>query len=179
MSAVNAKHTRLYFVDAIRAWAILMMLQGHFIDGLLDNVFRDDSNLFFSIWKYFRGITAPVFFTISGFIFTYLLVKAPERGWDNPRVKKGIKRGFELLIIGYLLRLNIFGLFKGEVYSSFYLVDVLHCIGVSILGFITLYLLTANRHKWLLPVALVSTTMVLFIFEPWYKPINFQLLPQF
>lgn len=178
MSEINAKDTRLYFVDAIRAWAILMMLQGHFIDGLLDNVFRDDSNLFFSIWKYFRGITAPVFFTISGFIFTYLLIKAPKQGWDNPRVKKGIKRGFELLIIGYLLRINLFGLLKGEIYSSFYLVDVLHCIGVSILGIITIYVLTANLKKWLFPVVLVTTTIALFIFEPWYKPVNFQLLPQ-
>lgn len=178
MSAVNAKHTRLYFVDAIRAWAILMMLQGHFIDGLLDNVFRDDSNLFFSIWKYFRGITAPVFFTISGFIFTYLLIRAPQQGWDNPRVQKGIKRGFELLAIGYLLRINLFGLFKGEVYSSFYLVDVLHCIGLSILGIITIYILTANQKKWLLPIVLVTTTVALFIFEPWYKPVHFELLPQ-
>jgi hypothetical protein len=106
------------------------------------------------------------------------LVKAPERGWDNPRVKKGIKRGLELLLIGYLLRLNLFGLFKGEIYSSFYLVDVLHCIGLSILGIITMYLLTAKRQKWLLPIILVTTTMVLFIFEPWYKPVDFQVLPQ-
>jgi uncharacterized membrane protein len=56
---------RLYFIDAMRAWAILMMLQGHFIDGLLDPVFRDPENLAFATWKYFRGITAPVFFTVS------------------------------------------------------------------------------------------------------------------
>ena len=64
---------RLYFIDAMRAWAILMMLQGHFIDGLLDPIFRDPSSMVYSTWKYFRGITAPVFFTVSGFIFTYLL----------------------------------------------------------------------------------------------------------
>ncbi len=178
MTKINAKNTRFYFVDAIRAWAILMMLQGHFIDGLLDNAFRDDSNLFFSVWKYFRGITAPVFFTISGFIFTYLLVREPGQGWDNPRVKKGIKRGFELLIIGYLLRMNLFGLFKGEVYSSFYLVDVLHCIGLSILGIIAMYMLTRNRKKWLLPIILITTTIALFIFEPWYKLVDFQSWPQ-
>lgn len=178
MTKVIPKNTRLYFVDAIRAWAILMMLQGHFIDGLLDNAFRDDSNILFTIWKYFRGITAPVFFTVSGFIFTYLLIKAPEKGWDNPRVKKGIRRGFELLIIGYLLRLNLFGLFKAEVYDSFYLVDVLHCIGLSILGIIGIYILSGNLKKWLLPAILVGTTIALFAFEPWYKSANFHLLPQ-
>lgn len=178
MTQVNAKNPRLYFVDAIRAWAILMMLQGHFIDGLLDNAFRDDSNILFTIWKYFRGITAPVFFTVSGFIFTYLLIKAPEKGWDNPRVKKGIRRGFELLIIGYLLRLNLFGLFKAEIYNSFYLVDVLHCIGLSILGIIGIYSLSGNRKKWLFPAILVGATIALFVFEPWYKSANFQVLPQ-
>ncbi len=178
MTKVNAKDTRLYFVDAIRAWAILMMLQGHFIDGLLDNAFRDDNNMLFAVWKYFRGITAPVFFTVSGFIFTYLLIKAPETGWDNPRVKKGIRRGLELLIIGYLLRLNLVGLLKGEVYDSFYLVDVLHCIGLSILGIIGIYILTAHHKKWLLPSILVATTLTLFVFEPWYKSSDFHLLPQ-
>ncbi|WP_027075618.1 acyltransferase family protein [Maribacter antarcticus] len=178
MTNVIAKNTRLYFVDAIRAWAILMMLQGHFIDGLLDNAFRDDSNILFTIWKYFRGITAPVFFTVSGFIFTYLLIKAPKNGWDNPRVIKGIRRGFELLIIGYLLRLNLFGLFKAEVYDSFYLVDVLHCIGLSILGIIGIYILSGTLKKWLLPAILVGTTIALFVFEPWYKFANFHLLPQ-
>ena len=169
---------RLYFIDAIRAWAILMMLQGHFIDGLLDNAFRDNSNILFSVWKYFRGITAPVFFTVSGFIFTYLLIRVPETGWDNPRVKKGIKRGLELLFIGYLLRLNIFGLFLGEIYSSFYLVDVLHCIGLSILGIVGIYVLTANRKKWVFPGILLAVTLLLFIFEPLYQKANFYLLPQ-
>lgn len=52
---------RLHFIDAIRAWAILMMLQGHFIDGLLAPQFRDLDQKWFQIWTYFRGITAPVF----------------------------------------------------------------------------------------------------------------------
>ncbi|WP_430426463.1 heparan-alpha-glucosaminide N-acetyltransferase domain-containing protein [Maribacter litoralis] len=173
----NSK-SRLFFLDAIRAWAILMMLQGHFIDGLLDNAFRDNSNILFSTWKYFRGITAPVFFTVSGFIFTFLLIKSPQTGWSNPRVKKGIKRGLELLVIAYLLRMNIFGLFKGEIYDSFYLVDVLHCIGLSLLFIIGFYILTFVKQKWIFPTILASTTLLLFIFEPIYKTMGFEFLPQ-
>ncbi|WP_282111368.1 heparan-alpha-glucosaminide N-acetyltransferase domain-containing protein [Maribacter stanieri] len=173
----NSK-SRLFFLDAIRAWAILMMLQGHFIDGLLDNAFRDNSNILFTTWKYFRGITAPVFFTVSGFIFTFLLIRSPQTGWNNPRVKRGIKRGLELLVIAYLLRMNIFGLFKGEVYDSFYLVDVLHCIGLSLLFIIGFYILTFAKQKWIFPTILVSTTLLLFIFEPIYKASSFEFLPQ-
>ncbi|WP_299799328.1 heparan-alpha-glucosaminide N-acetyltransferase domain-containing protein [uncultured Maribacter sp.] len=173
----NSK-SRLFFLDAIRAWAILMMLQGHFIDGLLDNTFRDNSNMLFNTWKYFRGITAPVFFTVSGFIFTFLLIRSKQTGWANPRVKKGIKRGFELLVIAYLLRMNLFGLIKGEIYDSFYLVDVLHCIGLSLLFIIGFYILTFAKQKWIFSTILVSTTLVLFIFEPMYKASSFEFLPQ-
>jgi uncharacterized membrane protein len=176
---MTTSKARLYFLDAIRAWAILMMLQGHFIDGLLDNAFRDSSNLLFSTWKYFRGITAPVFFTVSGFIFTFLLIKSPQTGWENPRVKKGIKRGLELLVIGYLLRMNLFGIFKGEMYDSFYFVDVLHCIGLSLLFITGFYLLTFAKQKWIFPTILVTTTILLFIFEPTYKASTFGQLPQF
>ncbi len=175
---VENNKARLYFIDAMRAWAILMMLQGHFVDGLLDNGFRDDHNMVFSVWKYFRGITAPVFFTVSGFIFTFLLVRGENAGLENPRVKKGIKRGLELLFIGYLLRLNLFGLLGGEIYDSFYLVDVLHCIGLSILGIIGLYMLTQKSKKFVLPLTLVGITMVLFIIEPLYKQASLSYLPQ-
>ncbi|WP_394971692.1 acyltransferase family protein [uncultured Croceitalea sp.] len=169
---------RLFFIDAMRAWAILMMLQGHFIDGLLDTLFRDPENIFYTTWKYFRGITAPVFFTVSGFIFTYLLIKAKDNGWQNPRVKKGIKRGLQLLLIGYLLRLNLFGLLVGEVYEGFYLVDVLHCIGLSLISIIGIYLLTSKSNKFLFPSILFFTTLILFLFEPYYKQWSFSFLPE-
>ena len=38
--------TRLYFIDAVRAFAILMMLQGHFIDTLLAPIYRDKTGVF-------------------------------------------------------------------------------------------------------------------------------------
>ena len=176
---MKAKSNRLFFIDAMRAWAILMMLQGHFIDGLLDPVFRDASNPVYNIWLYFRGITAPVFFTVSGFIFTFLLIRVPQSGWGNPRVMKGIRRGLQLLLIGYLLRLNLFGLFKGQVYHAFYLVDVLHCIGLSILALIGVYLFSSNKKRFVFPTVLLSITLLLFLLEPIYKQWSFSFLPEF
>lgn len=172
-----SKSNRLYFIDAMRAWAILMMLQGHFVDGLLAPEFRDNSNFIYSIWQYFRGITAPVFFTVSGFIFTFLLIKGDKRGFENPRVIKGIKRGLQLIFIGYVLRLNFWGLLFGQIYDSFYFVDVLHCIGFSILGIIFFYVLTTN-YKKLFPIILIAVTLLLFIFEPNYKQLTHAYLPE-
>ncbi len=175
---MEKKTARLYFIDAMRAWAILMMLQGHFIDGLLDTVFRDNTDLTYNIWKYFRGITAPVFFTVSGFIFTYLLIRVPQKGMQNPRIQKGLKRGLQLIFIGYLLRTNLFGILDGHIYDAFYLVDVLHCIGLSLLGIIGIYLISQKGNKSLLPLLLIGVTAVLFLFEPIYKEWSFGLLPQ-
>ncbi len=172
------KAARLFFIDAMRAWAILMMLQGHFVDGLLDNLFRDPENGLYSVWKYFRGITAPVFFTVSGFIFTYLLIRVPEKGFSNPRVMKGIRRGLQLLFIGYLLRLNFFGLFKGHIYDAFYLVDVLHIIGLSILGIVAVYLFTQHRSRITFASLLLCITLILFALEPVYKQWTFAFMPE-
>ncbi len=175
---MNKSKKRLYFIDAMRAWAILMMLQGHFIDGLLDPVFRDDSNIFYAVWKYFRGITAPVFFTVSGFIFTFLLIKNPIKGYNNPRVKKGIIRGLQLIGFGYLLRLNLLGLLFGEIYEAFYLIDVLHCIGLSLLGIITIYLLSCKQKSYVFPIILGGIATGLFILEPLYADASFGFLPK-
>ena len=165
---MEKKKFRLDFIDVIRAFAICMMLQGHFIGGLLAERYRDDNNPFFYLWHYCTGITAPVFFTVSGFIFTFLLVKesdATKVGWHNPRVLKGIRRGLMLIGIAYLLRM------------SFQSVDVLHCIGLSLLLLIATYLVSYNRNKNLMPALLLGTTLLAFTFEPFYKNLTFSSLP--
>lgn len=170
---------RLYFIDLMRAFAICMMLQGHFTDSLMGYEYRDPNNIFFSIWLYFRGITAPTFFTVSGFIFTYLLVKDKEHtGWNNIRMRKGIKRGFTLLLVGYVLRMNIAGLLIGEVYDGFFMIDVLQCIGLSLLLIITTYLATLKSKPWVMPAILLSATLFLFTIEPIYAGLSFEYLPK-
>ncbi len=175
---MEIKTNRLHFIDAMRAWAILMMLQGHFVDGLLDPIFRDSSDGVYTLWLYFRGITAPVFFTVSGFIFTYLLIRVPQLGFENPRIRKGIKRGLQLLLIGYLLRLNLFGLMQGQFYDAFFLVDVLHCIGISIMVIIAVFLLTSRQKNWAMPATLLGITLILFLLEPVYSEWSFSWLPE-
>ena len=107
------KTNRLFFIDAVRAFAILMMLQGHFVDTLLNPIYRDEANIAYQIWSYFRGITAPTFFTISGLVFLYLLLKAKDKGDDQSRIKKGLYRGLLLIAIGYALRVNILAGLQG------------------------------------------------------------------
>jgi hypothetical protein len=152
------------------------MLQGHFITALLTNDYESDA-MWFHIWKDLRGVTAPVFFTVSGFIFTYLLLRQQKQGIGNPRVTKGAVRGLQLIIIGYLLQISFKGLLHGHLNSSFQIVHVLQCIGMSLLFIIGLYLLTYWTRKWVFPMVLVGTTLFLFLFEYWYSEWDLSGLP--
>ena len=118
------------------------MLQGHFTDTLLADAFRDPDNLFFSTWKYLRGMTAPLFFFASGLIFTFLLLKDGRPLSTNKRVHKGLRRGLQLIIIGYALRLCFPQLLTGYISPNLFRVDVLHCIGLALIGLVALYALS-------------------------------------
>lgn len=169
---------RLYFIDIVRAFAILMMLQGHFIDTLLATSYRDLNNPSFIIWSYFRGITAPTFFTISGLIFTYLLFRAKEKGVEKQRMIKGLTRGFFLIAIGYLLRVPIFSWLAGCFPNSFLKVDVLQIIGLSLIIIILFYFLS-NKKIFLFSIISLTLGISIFLTEPLYRTIDIKSIPVF
>ncbi|MFD1061911.1 heparan-alpha-glucosaminide N-acetyltransferase domain-containing protein [Winogradskyella litorisediminis] len=167
---------RLYFIDAVRAFAILMMLQGHFIDTLLAPEFRDKTYDAFRIWSYFRGITAPTFFTISGLIFTYLLLKAKEKGNEKLRMKKGINRGLMLIGIGYLLRAPFLSWLTGHFNSYFFVTDVLQIIGLSLIFVVILYYI-CFKNVTLFSVITIVLGFLIFLTEPMYREVSFENIP--
>ncbi|UKM64375.1 DUF1624 domain-containing protein [Flavobacteriaceae bacterium GSB9] len=168
---------RLYFIDAVRAFAILMMLQGHFIDTLLAPIFRDHSYTAYNVWSYFRGITAPTFFTISGLVFTYLLLRAYRKGDDKTRIKKGLYRGLFLIVIGYSLRINVFSWLSGYFNSYFLVIDVLQCIGLSLILLVCLHILL-KKHSYIFSVILFSIGSICFVTEPLYRDLNLETVPK-
>lgn len=168
---------RIFFLDGLRAWAILMMLQGHFISGLLLKSSINESNVFYQIWNYMRGVTAPVFFTISGFIFTFILLKNDFLGINNPKIMKGAKRGVQLILVGYLLQLNILGLFEGTLNKSFIKVHVLQCIGLSILIILLYYIISLKTSKICFPFLLITSCIILFFFNHYSNDWDYSSLP--
>lgn len=119
---------RLKFIDMARSVAILLMLEGHFVDDSLGMIYRDPNHPVFATWQYIRGFTAPVFLTVTGLIFVYLLMKNTDTSaFNNVRFKKGIKRVVELFFWGYLVQ--------------YYAFHVLECIASGILLILLIYLL--------------------------------------
>jgi uncharacterized membrane protein len=167
---------RLYFIDIIRAFAIIMMLQGHFIDTLLETTYRDLNSVPFAVWTYFRGITAPTFFTISGLIFSYLLLKAKEKGVEKQRMQKGIIRGLFLIFVGYLIRSPILQWLSGSFNTYFLVIDVLQCIGLSLICIILLYFLSAKKIVLFSFITLILGVLI-FVTEPLYREVSFDNVP--
>jgi uncharacterized membrane protein len=135
---LSSKKNRIIFIDLLRAFAVLQMVQGHTVDVLLSNDYRNLDSTVFSIWFFLRGMTAPIFLFTSGTVFTYLLRLAKEPFMQNPRVKKGIFRFFLLVSLGYLIRFPSFDIFDYSLvtplqWSIFFAVDVLQLIGFGIL----------------------------------------------
>jgi uncharacterized membrane protein len=146
-----AKSRRIVFIDVLRAFAILMMLQGHFIDTTLAPVFRDPDNLLYAGWKFMRGLTAPIFFTVAGLIFVFLLRRDGRPLRENTRVKKGLRRGLMLIGVGYLLRMNWLAVLSGYFADWYLTFDVLHSIGFGLIALVGVYALRslAGGPLWL------------------------------
>ncbi|MCH2225009.1 MAG: DUF1624 domain-containing protein [Crocinitomicaceae bacterium] len=117
---------RLRFIDMARSVAILLMLEGHFVDDALDPIYRDPENSIYSTWLFIRGFTAPVFLTVTGLIFVYLLLKNREFSFrENLRVRKGFKRVVELFFWGFIVQ--------------YYAFHVLECIATGIFTILVIY----------------------------------------
>ena len=102
------------------------MLEGHFVDNALMDVYRDTNNDIYNAWLFVRGFTSPIFLTITGIVFTYLLIGNNHLEYfKNNRIKKGYKRVVELLFWGYVVQVYAF--------------HVLQCIGIGILTILILY----------------------------------------
>lgn len=167
---------RIYHIDALRGVAILMMLQGHFVDTLL--IDEDRIGPLYDLWKFCRGHTAPVFFTTAGVILVYLLIRKPDKTYQKMRLKKALWRGLEVLMWGYLLRFNVLPfVLYGKVYTEFWRVDVLHCIGMGLLFIALSYQLVSRLPINFFRILLLSISLSIFIFHPWYSALDYSELP--
>jgi uncharacterized membrane protein len=158
---------RLRFIDMARAVAILLMLEGHFVDMTLAAEWRVAGHPVFETWNYIRGMTAPMFFTVTGLIFSYLLSGAPEPGfWKVKRVRRGLLRALELLVWGYLLQVNLGNfseLLRGEWDHWLQAFHVLQCIAVGLVTMMVIFGLFRRAGPWVLAAAYGAAALFIFL----------------
>ena len=113
-----AKKPRLQFIDMARSFAILLMIEGHFTGAALGDQYRNDAYLPYNIWHNLHGLTSPLFFTVTGLVFVYLLCKEQNVPYfQSERVRKGFGRVRMLLFWGYFIQLDFYTLFRDLYYG--------------------------------------------------------------
>lgn len=120
---------RVVFLDVLRLIAAVQMVQGHTLDALLSE--RERAGRWFQIWTSARGLTSTTFLVCAGMAFALAVREGSKRG----RVHR-VRRASMLIAVGYAMHAPLGALF-GERWEvalrGFYAVDVLQCIGVSLL----------------------------------------------
>ncbi|MBK9491899.1 MAG: hypothetical protein IPO07_26190 [Haliscomenobacter sp.] len=93
----------------------MMMLQGHFVDTMLDDKYRDSSSLIYWTWHFMRGMTAPIFFFVSGAIFVFLMLRDVRPGTKHPH-PKGFAEGGIAAIFGLRAQMEFFLRFQFQIF---------------------------------------------------------------
>jgi hypothetical protein len=137
---------RYVFIDVLRIIAIAEMIHGHTLDALLSPALRTSG--FFVWWTNVRGYTAPLFLFAAGFAFAIAtLPRHLEYMHFTRSLRRRMKRIFFVILIGYLMYLPYFSLWTtiqtigSPGWQSLLSVDILRCIGVSLLILQMWYLL--------------------------------------
>ncbi len=174
----SSQKNRIIFIDLMRAFAVLQMVQGHTTDVLLAHSYRSAEFPVYTLWLFLRGMTAPIFMFSAGTVFTYLfrLIKEPYK--NNPRVKKGYKRVILLIALGYLLRYPTatvvdFSQVTAEQWQIFMAVDVLECIGMGIF-FLLICAWIAEKFNLHDYVVFALGTLVFFALHPVFANIQWK-----
>src|SRR5262249_35843336 len=142
---------RIAFIDVARVAAILFMIQGHTLDVLLAPAHREGP--IFVSWLFLRGLTAPLFFVLSGASFTISTL----RYWDNSsrasfKTLRRIARFAFFVLLGYAMHLpaNTIGDFQyvtASGWQNWFQVDVLQCIGLSLIALQLVVMLSRTQHN--------------------------------
>lgn len=150
----DGRRGRIDFIDALRGYVILMMLQGHTLTLTLADEVKETGGWVYAVWHYMTGLTAPAFFFTSGLIFSYLLVRDDDAVHVQSRLRKGVKRGLWLILLGFVLQLNLRALWEFVFVGSDYVwwrfllrTTVLQAIGMSLLILVGVFSL-CRRLGW-------------------------------
>ena len=129
---------RLVFVDLLRGWATIVMIEVHVFNSFILPSVKDTQ--WFGYLNYINGLVAPSFLFVAGFVF----VIASDRKLEEFRTYgkafwRQLSRIGLIWVIGYALHLPFFSLTRTMNESStaqwlsFSQSDILHCIALGML----------------------------------------------
>jgi len=167
---------RYTFIDLLRGWAILIMIEVHVFNAFLLTELRQTG--WFDTLTFINGLVAPAFLFVSGFAFA---VSAGSKLDDMRKLKypfwKKLWRYFSIILIGYVLHLpetslsNTINDASPELLQQFFAVDVLQCIGAGLLILFALRLLIHSNRIY--NYSLISLIIIVPILSPIFWKTDF------
>jgi uncharacterized membrane protein len=138
---------RLGHIDWMRGLACVVMFQTHCYDSWLSPQARSGS---LYRWSQLLGtLPAPLFLFLAGISVTLVIGRLEQRGVPPKEIAgRTIRRGGEILLYGFLFRLQEFLLgLPGAPWTDLLRVDILNEIGVSIMLLGALYRLAKTQAR--------------------------------
>ncbi len=129
---------RALFIDLLRALALIVMIEVHVINELLNHELKAGG--WFTALNFINGLVAPSFLFVSGLVFVLSLQKGTDelKKFGTTFWKKVSRIGM-ILLAGYSLHTPYFSLNKLIIHWSLlaekqlFVVDILQCIGIGLL----------------------------------------------
>jgi len=171
-----AEKSRLVFIDLLRGWAVMVMVEVHVFNAFMIPAYRETQ--WFEILNFINGLVAPSFIFISGFVF----LVASQRKLESFRTfgsdfRRQLWRIGLVMIVGYYLHLPFFSFHRMMTETTesgwlqFYQADVLQCIavGLFILFMARIFIRNDQRYKY----ALLASGLFVSGVSPFLSNVDF------
>jgi uncharacterized membrane protein len=146
---------RIRAFDWLRGIAVLVMIQTHSL-GLLRPELR--AGPLWTRLQWVDGLVAPAFIFSAGFSLALVQVRGAAAGKRAMRVRKTLRRIFEVLLVATLVNWMWFPIFREPRWI--FRIDILHCIGLSLLFALPIFALLSSRPRLLSWVSLGLAALV-------------------
>ncbi len=152
-------------LDRLRAFAVLLMVQGHAFNVLLAEGIREEP--WYRFHSLVHGLTAPMFLFGAGLAFGITTFVKWENFTEwNPRVKKRFEKYFTLILIGYLMQVpgyHINGALRDDLAARemLFRVGPLHIIAFGLIICQALPLILKDRRKYTYAVTGLGVAVLL------------------
>jgi len=162
--------SRLVFIDWLRGFSILFMIETHVFNSLLKPFLKAEG--WFHVLNFFNGLVAPSFLFVSGWAFVVASTRKLEDLLHfGPAFWQQLKRIGLIWILGYTLHMPgfAFSAFRQAddtaAWQTLLQVDILHCIaaGLSVLFAIRMLVKSDARFGILLWLGVLIVVLV----TPW------------
>jgi uncharacterized membrane protein len=145
---------RVRFVDLLRVAAAFQMVQGHALDAVLATETR--LGPVHAAWTWTRGLTAVAFLFVAGVSFHLSTVRRYDAHRRDARaVARRLRRAGGLVLFGYALHLPVALAWTrapadaADVLGRFVAVDVLQCVGMSLIALEVMACALPSRRTFL------------------------------